>query len=220
MRKIIILTAVETERKAVLRAVSNSGKKNVQVFCIGMNAVHLDRVLEGGCLHPPTFAMDSAVEDDPPILILAGFAGALSGDLKVGDVVCDSDLANLPECVIRGKIATSPTLLSTPAQKKTFFEKTGALAVDMEGDIVKAAIKTTYDPIIHLRVISDSATDELDPRILGFVDELGRVKPLKLIVALLRSPSLLPKLVRLGRQVKMASKCLTQVIQYLIVQWG
>lgn len=201
--RIIILTAVDLERKAVLRAVKNSGQQNINVACIGIKGVHIESALQ------VVFSDVNRQDVRPVVMILAGFAGALSPTLNIGDVVSDSPLADAHH----GQIVTSATLLSTSLQKKELFEKTGAIAVDMEGDIVREAVKHRASRFIHVRAISDSCHDELDPRIMGIVNEYGQVRPIRLIATLLRHPSLLPKLIRLGRHANLASKKLTHAIE-------
>jgi hypothetical protein len=76
--------------------------------------------------------------DELECVILAGFAGALSTNLGIGDIVIEgTGKQGLPPDWHLGKIHTSRDLLESPDQKSRLFAQTGAMAVDMEAAIVQ-----------------------------------------------------------------------------------
>jgi adenosylhomocysteine nucleosidase len=143
-------------------------------------------------------------------IILAGFAGALDPTLKVGDLVLDTDL-ELPDLPFRrGKIHGSDKLIATSSEKTNLFRTTGAVAVDMETQAVQALARQMGLPFIGLRAITDTAEDALDPALLRFTNSFGGVRPLSLAATLARQPSLVPRLLHLGRCAKVASRSLSE----------
>ena len=108
-----------------------------------------------GAAHMPTDLQDAPVA----AIIMAGLAGGLDPILGIGDIVIDDCppgwIPDLPHRI--GKIVTSPTMVSTPADKQKLFEQTGALAVDMENEIVRAAALKIGVPFVSIRAISDTA---------------------------------------------------------------
>ena len=91
-----------------------------------------------------------------------------------------------------------------------------ALAVDMEGEAVRALAASWGVPFLHVRAISDTASESLDPAILGFVDEVGGVRAGALMMGLLRRPGLIPHLVRLGKNSGLAGRHLGEVVAQLV----
>jgi adenosylhomocysteine nucleosidase len=185
---ILILAAIESEARAVRRALP----AGTEVRAIGIGAVHLPVTVEAR------------------VVVLCGLAGALNPDLRVGDLVLDDrhqmfDISDSRfEKIRRGRIHTAETIIATPAEKVALFQSTAADAVDMEQSIVMRWCESRRLPLIGLRAISDTATETLDPAVLGMVDDLGRPRPAKVAALLLRRPALIPEMTRLSRNSKIA----------------
>ncbi len=112
----------------------------------------------------------------PDLVISAGFGGALSPGLKVGDIVIGewvlslkknekrvllSDLPHVEHDFIRGGILTENRFIYDPIEKKKLFEKSGALAVDMETwGVAEAALKSGVK-VLSVRSISDEFSETL-----------------------------------------------------------
>ena len=200
----LIFTAVHAEAQAIAKALRSEGLFGAaDIRIIGIRAVRL-----------PT----NVSAPDIRRIILAGFGGALDPALHIGDVVVDG----LPrpcsgEAAFRtGRIHTALGIVSTPAQKAALYLQTGAIAVDMEGEKVRRFAELLGVSFIHVRAISDTATEALDPVILNFVDEFGRVRPLALAGGLLQRPQLISKLVRLGMNARVAGIRLGKVVAELV----
>ena len=197
-REPVIFAAMHTEAKAIRKGLG----PEVPIRIIG---------IEGKKIPSP------AELARPATIILAGFAGALDPSLKVGDLVLDTSLP-LPNVPFRrGTVYASRGLVATSDEKAALFQSTGSLAVDMETAVVKALADRLGVPFIGLRVISDTAEESIDPRVLRFIDATGRVKPLALAATLGASPSLLATLLRLGRSARIASRNLSEAMPVL---WG
>ncbi len=101
-------------------------------------------------------------------VISAGYAGGLSPDLRVGDLVLgknhsDPGLLNAARLLLEnesprvGSLFTRSTAVETAAGKTALHAATGALAVDMETAWIAAACAAARVPLLSLRVISDAA---------------------------------------------------------------
>ncbi len=145
-------------------------------------------------------------------VLLAGLAGGLDPSLAVGDLVLDGGAGGR---IRRGLIHTSPTIVSTANEKARLFAATGAPAVDMEGLAARGFAKKLGLPFLHLRAISDAATDALDPALLNWVDPFGRPRPLAAAAGLLRDPRRVAGVVRLARASQMALRCLSAGVRIL-----
>ena len=206
-----IFTAVELEARFIAKALGLrsdgnlwiDGEQTITCRAIGIRAVKM----------PPPEAVRGA-----RCIILAGFAGALDPALKVGDVVLEDGPLSVEFAGRRGCINTSRQIISTPKQKSDLFAQTGALAVDMEGDAVKAWAAEAGVPIIAVRAISDSAAQSLDPSLLRLVDSTGRPKPMALAKALLRRPALVGDLLRLRAASNLAGLNLGKAVCGIVEQ--
>ena len=145
-------------------------------------------------------------------VLLAGLAGGLDPSLAVGDLILDAD----GEFGLRrGAIHTAAGIVSTPDAKARLFARTGAAAVDMEGLAARRFANNLNLPFLHLRAISDAATDSLDPALLGWVDPFGKPRPFAAAAGLLRDPRRVAGVVRLARASQMALRCLSAGVRIL-----
>jgi len=177
-----------------------SERIRVEVHTIGPGAVRM----------PAFRSSDIAV-------IMAGLAGGLDPALRVGDVVIDAPEDVLPSAAIpagcrRGTIHTSKAVVTTPQGKTELFAKTGALAVDMENDIVRRAAEAAGLPFIGIRAISDEANETLDADMLGLIDKLGRIRPVAVAALLMRRPTSVMALCRLGGNTRLAVRNVTDTV--------
>lgn len=113
--------------------------------------------------------LETVLENDEPRLVIsAGYAGALRPDLRVGDLVLGENfsapalldaaratLATQPLHV--GGLTTQTTVAETAAAKSALHAATGALAVEMETAWIADACARSGVPLLALRVISDAA---------------------------------------------------------------
>jgi adenosylhomocysteine nucleosidase len=202
-RKVIIFTALQIETAGVRRALADKNDRFTDIHTIGILARHIPTNLEKG----------NAVA-----LIMAGLGGALDPALVVGDVVIDDPEKCVPACVEyrRGSILTVDRIVATPVEKAELFRKTNALVVEMEGAKVRQLAAGLGIPYIGVRAISDTAGEVLEPDVVGFVDDFGRVRPMKLAAGLLRRPQLVPYLDRLGKNSRVAVERLGQAVLEIV----
>jgi adenosylhomocysteine nucleosidase len=148
----------------------------------------------------------------PTCLVLIGWAGGLTPDLTVGEIIC-ADLAlregqpplpcsplPLPG-VHTGPVLTVPQALLTPIEKSRAHQASGALAVEMEAYPIAAWAHQHNIPFIHLRVISDR-WDESLPDLGNGLDRSGRVHFLPLLQQLVVHPTLIRSLWHLNQRIQ------------------
>jgi adenosylhomocysteine nucleosidase len=98
-------------------------------------------------------------------LISAGFAGALSPALKVGDLVVDTSVAEWRMAAARHGARLGPVLalehVVRTAAERARFAATGALAVDTESAAVAGVAARHGLPFANVRAITDTAARDL-----------------------------------------------------------
>jgi adenosylhomocysteine nucleosidase len=116
----------------------------------------------------------------------------------------------------RGGICTSDHIITAREEKRQLFEQTGALAVDMETEIVRRAAQQAGLPMATVRAISDPADQDLPSGMERWIDGQGRVRIGVLAGEILRRPGNLPGLVRLGRQSRLAAASLGAAMNLIL----
>jgi hypothetical protein len=164
----------------------------VGLTVIGIRAVRLPKGIEA-----------SAV-------IMAGFAGALDPVLGIGDIVRDDPV---------GTIYTSTKIVATVDEKAELFRRTGAKAVDMENEIVRKFAEGLGIRFFGIRAISDTADESVDPMVLGFIDEVGRLRPGAIAGGLIRKPAIISTLNRLRTNTDIAGRSLAVAVRALIEEF-
>jgi hypothetical protein len=160
-----------------------------------------------------------------------GVAGALQAGLRCGTLFCparvldDNGHGYTPEPAWRtsllqrleatglsvldaGDLISMPIPLLTTAAKIAAHDRYAAAAVDMESAAVAAVAKDRNLPFLALRAIVDEVDDTVPAELHESVDAWGRPRPLKLIVALSRRPSLLTYLPGLHSRMQQATGAL------------
>jgi nucleoside phosphorylase len=169
----------------------------------------------------------------PPVVVSAGFCGALVDGFEVGDAFVATSVANekgkvwvttwpsekligeaLPR-LLHGRLLTLPRLLALPEQKRALGNRHAAAAVDMEGAILAERCSQAKVAFGCVRVVSDDARTPLSPRLASLLRE-GRVSAWRLLVVLVRSPSLLGELWRLAKQTRLAAWQLAMALNGLL----
>ena len=149
----------------------------------------------------------------PGRLVTAGFAGALDPSLKVGDVLFDGDpgYPMVPGTRL-ARFHCSETIAVTRDQKAALRERTGADAVEMESGWIRRECLARGIRSAPIRVVSDVAGEDLplDFGALSTSDE--RLDFGKLAWRIVRSPRLIPGLVRLGKNSACAAGKLAEVL--------
>lgn len=144
----------------------------------------------------PEFAQDEAV-------IVLGLCGALwrlkTGEVAIYGRVADAAHAFIPDPPLLDALTaalpgatvvnacTSKRVVTTAAARTALAERYNAAVVDMEGTYLAAALALRGVRFAMVRVVSDDASRDLPP-IADAIDEQGRVRALRLVMAFARSP--------------------------------
>jgi adenosylhomocysteine nucleosidase len=150
-------------------------------------------------------------------LVSAGFCGALSPDLRVGDLVAPDEVrdeatgerfAPDPEMLAaapgaRGTLVSAARLARTPADRA----RLEGLAVDMESAALARASRAAGVPFLALRAVTDETRHRL-PDFDRLMDAAGRLTPGAGLLYFLVHPREVPALVRLGPAVRQAGRAL------------
>jgi len=214
--KLGILTGLAREVSCL-----SENQQNVLIACSGADPWRAETearaLVDGGC----------------GALLSFGIAGALSPDLRVGDIVVSSGVVNgnkatyssaenwrlrvldaLPKAQERtreGLIYGADTAISSPAGKSQLYAHTGALCVDMESHRLAMVAAETSIPFLAIRVISDDARRALPSSALGVIGKDGRPVITRVLRGLVRHPGQLPSLIALSRDMETALSQLRRV---------
>lgn len=158
----------------------------------------------------------------PERLITAGFAGGLNPDLERGAVVYQADettglIEPLRAAGARpGRFHCTESVLSTAEQKNAMRASTGADAVEMESRFIHDLCRMHNVPCATVRVILDTATEDL---LLDFNQVMTpdmRIDPAKLASHLLKCPWKIPALLRLQRQSSACARRLGEILNRML----
>jgi hopanoid-associated phosphorylase len=176
-------------------------------------------------------AAQGLVDAGATALAVFGVAGALDGRLRNGSLFCPEQVvdesghayptdsrwhAHLQQRLADTQLPlhANGTLLSvqnpllTTAAKSAAHKQHAALAVDMESGAVAEVARERGLPFMVLRAIVDQVDDTIPAALNHSVDAWGRPRPLRLIAALCRHPSVLSDLPRLYSRMQHATQAL------------
>jgi hopanoid-associated phosphorylase len=190
-------------------------------------AVGFPVVIGAGDRERTAALVESAVQG-ANCLVSFGIAGALAPDLRAGDVVISAEVvadgqrwradaefqdrvADLARTIdaFRGPVFGAKAILASEAEKKHAWRDTGALAVDLESDVVARIASRSGIPFLVARTIADTAYRELPPAALIPLSEAGTPNLARVLASVLRRPAQIWTLIRLARETRMALAALT-----------
>jgi nucleoside phosphorylase len=168
----------------------------------------------------------------PPLLIMAGFAGSLTAEIRVGDVFVATDVVDLegnrwlpgwpgPAADIAstgctaGRLITTPRLIGDPEEKGRLKVKHAAQAVDMEAATVAEFCRSRGVSFGCVRSISDNVDTCLSPHLVSLLGT-GQVSIPRLLATLVLHPSVLGSLLTLARDTRWASRSLAEALMKLL----
>jgi adenosylhomocysteine nucleosidase len=179
---------------------------------------------------------DFLAASSPELVLTCGFAGGLNPDLKLGDVVFEVAAPLAPSLSPPGgervsartgeglieklsstgaqpvKFFCADRIATTVAEKKKLRGETGADVVEMESAVIHAVCRERRIPCATVRVISDTANEDLplDFNVLAKPDQSLNYG--KLFLAIARSPGKIGALMQLQKQARFAAEKLAEVL--------
>lgn len=158
-------------------------------------------------------------EYSPTRVFTCGFAGALNPELRIADVVfgCESTDADWAARLhslgaMPAKLFCAETVAITVADKSALRARTGADAVEMESQIISGVCREHGIECVTLRVISDSARENLPLDFNALMTPEQNLDSARLAWAVLKSPQKIPALMRLGQNCALAATRLANVL--------
>lgn len=188
-------------------------------------------ICSGGDSEKLATSLQRAITSGCQGLISFGVAGGLAPHLRTGTCVVGSEILTGEDSLptdpqwsqtllrtipaIHGPILGSPTAVTEPAAKRALYEKTGAVAVDMESHVVARIAADHGMPMATLRVITDSAKRAVPQSALVGMRPDGSADVGAVVRRLLRNPGELPALLRTALDVRTARNELLRSSQVL-----
>ncbi len=158
----------------------------------------------------------------PQSVLTCGFAGGLNPQLQRGTIIfsADDDLGLSPALLQLGakpvRFHCHARVVVTSAEKRQLWESTHADAVEMESGVIRQLCRERGIPSATVRVVSDSAEEDLPLDFNTVMTPEQKLNYFKLITQLLRTPSRIPAVIRLHKNTAAASERLAQFLRALL----
>ena len=204
----LVCFAVKEEAKFFFPQQSRAG--GIQAWVTGMGRKNAAESLR-----------EAVAAVEPERVLTCGFAGGLNPALALGTVVFDHDFdAGVAEALaelgaLPAKFYCSKRVAITAAEKRALWESTGADAVEMESSVIRNLCREWKIPSATIRVISDTARDDLPIDFNALMTSDDRIHYGKLALAILASPRKVSQLIAFQRQTMTAARELGRVLNEL-----
>jgi nucleoside phosphorylase len=198
-------------------------KEEARFFMPATGGKPVKRIITGmGRYNAAAGIRKALAEERPSLVITTGFAGGLNPELQAGTVVYDEDYeAGLGRKLQEAgaKSATffcSKRVAVTSAQKQELRKSSGADVVEMESSVIRTISAEFKIPSATVRVISDSADEDLPLDFNALMTSGDRINFFKLALTLIKGPQKIPQLIRFQEQTMMAARRLGEVLEKLV----
>ncbi len=157
----------------------------------------------------------------PAQVLTCGFAGGLNPELKLGEVVFElaapqTDSPLSAKLLAAGakpvKFFCTDRIATTVTEKRALREQTGADAVEMESAAIHAVCAEKKIPCVTLRVISDTAEEDLPLDFNALAKADKSIDFGKLFLAIAKSPGKIGALMALQKKTQFAANQLASVL--------
>ena len=213
-----IVTGLELETKLCLKAFKSAENEPPLIACAAGTVAGAER------------AANQLIEQGATRLISLGVCGGLAAGVETGDLVLPNSVMmgdetlslegdwhsqifrQLPHAKT-GALVSVKTAVTSPEQKAKLYQRSQAIAVDVESfAVIKVAQAHNLKGLI-IRAVLDPSHQSLPPAALNGVNAKGETQIWPVIKGLMKRPHDLPDLIRLGRQNKRACRVLTSVLE-------
>jgi adenosylhomocysteine nucleosidase len=205
IRRVLVCFALREEARAFQKLAGERG--NLEVILVGIGKRNAERALRA-----------ALAKERPELVLTCGYAGGLRPELMTGTVVFAAD----PETGLERALLTAGAepasfhcadrVASTAEEKRALWEATGADAVEMESEIIRAVCQEQNIPSATVRVIQDTAEEDLPLDFNQLMTSEQKVSYGKLALALAKSPGTVGALLRLQKQSQAAAGRLAEVL--------
>jgi adenosylhomocysteine nucleosidase len=206
----------EAPHTLVCFAVKEEGKfftppSNVRVLYTGMGRQNAYRKIDA-----------YLAKAKPSSVLTCGFAGGLNPALELGDIVYEMDegspweKALLASKAKLGRFECANRVSCTANEKFKLWQVTGMDAVEMESDTIRQVCLRNGIPSATIRVISDTAHQDLPLDFNRIMTPDNRIDFAKLTARLLLKPKLIAQLLRFQGQTITAAQSLGAFLETLL----
>jgi nucleoside phosphorylase len=198
------------EEAAPFRKIA-AGKSGISILLTGIGRQNAEKSLR-----------EFLAANSPKLVLTCGFAGGLNPDLKLGDIIFETSDETLRTKLLGAgakslKITCADRIATTVAEKKKLRAETGADAVEMESAAIHAVRRELGIPCATVRVISDTANEDLPLDFNALSKPDKNLDFGKLFFAIAKSPGKIPALMQLQKKTKFAAEQLAEVLAKVIL---
>ena len=189
-----------------------AGRTDVSIRLIGIGARNAERAIR-----------EALAETKPERVFTCGFAGGLNPELAIGQVIFASESPGLRAALLHAGARSAvflqtPRVVVTAAEKLRLRQTTGADAVEMESATIQAICQQAAVACATVRVISDSASQDMPLDFNALANEDQSLNFGKLLAAIARSPGRIPALLRLQANCRLAAQRLAETLAAVLAQ--
>jgi nucleoside phosphorylase len=198
-----------------------AGKSSVSILLTGIGRANAEKSVReflgkqlAGTLAPPN------------LVLTCGFAGGLNLDLNVGDILFEignqkSEIGDLEGRLLAAgakpaKFVCVDRVATTVADKKKLRDETGADVGEMESAAIHAVCVEKKIPCATVRVISDTANEDLPLDFNALAKPDKNIDYGKLAWTIAKSPGKIPALIKMQKQTQFAAQQLAKVLEKII----
>jgi len=228
-----VITGIVVALPEELRTLTQSRLKQGECISVAENILV---TVSGAGSEKAAIAAQRLIDKGAEQLISWGCAGALAPHLKAGDLLIPSSIltqdnqrlssqsvwsqqliSELEQGIqcYNNELLESASIISLADEKAEQYQKTGALAVDMESAAVARVALKANIPFVALRSIADVADQDLPKAINYAMTAKGVISLPKILFYLCTHPAELIGLIKLGINFNRASKTLKKVASQL-----
>ena len=241
--KIGIITAMPEETGAIIRALHQTQKNRTggRTLLHAQFSGHEIVIAEAGMgFDNATAAARQLISElRPDLMVSAGFCGGIAAELRVGDVVLATGLALVSENGLQGVQVTIPPVSQVFVSRQAgegqrvfaglFATATAIMpksrladllpadapfpVVEMESGAIALLAGENGIPFAGIRTISDPFDEELGFALDEFCDDRMRIRIPRVLLTIARKPRIIPQLIRLARNSRIAAASLSQVVE-------
>lgn len=197
----------------------------VHVICSGdgrnlasslASAIKDARLHGDGCRGLISFGVAGGLDPDlPPGTCVVGSA-ILSGEVRMPtDRLWSHRLLKTIREAVHGAVIGVSAPVARPSDKRALYERTGAVAVDMESHIVAALARKHQIPMAAIRVITDPAERALPACAVSAMRPNGTTDIMAMIRSVMERPGEIPALVQTALDARVARSTLMRGRQLL-----
>ncbi len=208
-RPVLVCFAVKEEAGPFRRLIG--ARSDLTVLVTGMGGINAGRGVRA--------ALSAA---KPGLVLTCGFAGALNPEFTTGTIAFSTnDAGTLSKSLLAAgahpaRFHCASRVATTVAEKQALRKQTGADAVEMESDVIRAICRERGIPSATVRVISDAADEDLPLDFNRLMNAEYTLSHGRLAWAVLCAPGKIGGLLKLQRQTKAAAERLAVALLRVI----